>query len=168
MNRATCGLAVGLSVLILGYCGTAAAGTPLTVQIDQSQLLTLQSDPGTIVVGNPSIADVSLNGKQMYIHGHSFGETNLMIFDTSGNKMSEFELTVGNSPINQVTVYRGSATSGALRQTYSCAPTCEAAMMSGDNDLGKVIGDNRSKADFASGVKSSDLASKPSGGAPPQ
>ena len=167
MNKATYGLVVGLSVSILGYCGTAAAGTPLTVQIDQSQLLTLEADPGTIIIGNPSIADVSLNGKQMYIHGHSFGETNLMIFDASGNKMSEFELTVGNSPINQVTVYRGNGTSTAQRQTYSCAPTCEAAMMAGDNNLSQVIGDNRSKADFANGVKSSDLVPKATG-APPQ
>ena len=167
MKRAMYGLAAGLSVSILGCCGAIAAGTPLTVQIDQSQLMTLQSDPATIIIGNPSIADVSLNGKQLYIHGHSFGETNLIIFDISGNKMSEFELTVGNSPINQVTVYRGSGTSAALRQTYSCAPTCEAAMMAGDTNLANVIGDNRSKADFASGVKSSDLVPK-AGGAPPQ
>ena len=146
--------------------GAAFAGTPLTVQIDQSQLLTLASDPGTIIVGNPSIADVSLNGKQLFIHGHSFGATNLMIFDVAGNKMSEFDLTVGNSVSSQVSLYLGSAQNGQTRRTYSCAPTCEATVMIGDPSfyLDQLIGSTRSKADLANGVKSSDLAPKQGNG----
>ena len=170
MMSVTRAFTVGLSVSFLAFGGTAVAGTPLTVQIDQSQLLTLQADPGTIIVGNPSIADVSINGRQMFIHGHSFGETNLMIFDTLGSKVADFELTVGNSASNQLTLYLGSATNGTARYTYSCAPTCEAAMMVGDPStyLNKMVGDNRAKTDFASGVKSTDLLAAKSGGAPAQ
>ena len=164
------GIATGLSVWFVALGGMALAGTPLTVQIDQSQLLSLDAEPGTIIVGNPSIADVSVNGRQMFVHGHSFGETNLMIFDVNGKKMGDYELTVGNSSNNQVTVFIGSGTNGPTRYTYSCAPTCEAAMMVGDPSayLNKVVGDNRAKSDYASGVKSSDLAPKSSGGGLPQ
>ncbi len=162
-------LAVGGLTTLIGLGGTAFGATPLTVQIDQSELLTLPTDPGTIIVGNPSIADVSLNGKQLFIHGHSFGATNLMIFDVSGNKMSEFELTVGNSASTQLTLYNGSSTNGVTRRTYSCAPTCEAAIMVGDPNfyVDQLIGSTRGKADLANGVKSSDLAPKQQGGTAP-
>lgn len=153
-------LTLGISLSAVAFAGGLQAATPLTVQIDQSQLLTLDTDPGTIIVGNPSIADVSLNGRQLFIHGHSFGATNLMIFDAAGKKMSEFELTVGNSASTQLTVYNGSSANGVARRTYSCAPTCEAAIMIGDpNDfVDHLIGTTRGKADLANGVKTSDLA----------
>ena len=64
------------------------AGQPLTVQMDKSQLITVASDPGAVVIGNPSIADISVNGKQIFIHGHGFGDTNLQILDTAGNQIA--------------------------------------------------------------------------------
>ena len=162
-------LSLGISVSLVAFAGGLHAATPLTVQIDQSQLLMLDADPGTIIVGNPSIADVSLNGKQLFIHGHSFGATNLMIFDVAGHKMSEYELTVGNSASTQLTVYNGSSANGVARRSYSCAPTCEAAIMIGDpSDLvDRLIGGTRSKADLANGVKTSDLAPRTAVLAPP-
>lgn len=166
MKKVARAITAGISASILAFGGMAFAGTPLTVQIDHSQLIALQSDPGTIIVGNPSIADVSVNGKQMFVHGHAFGDTNLMIFDISGNKIADYDLSVGNSSSNQVTLFLGSATNGTVRYTYSCAPSCEAAMMVGDPSsyLNKVVGDNRAKTDYASGVKSSDLTPKLSSG----
>ncbi len=161
-------LAVGFTISMMAFAGAALAATPMTVQIDQSQLLTLASDPGTIIVGNPSIADVSLNGRQLFIHGHSFGATNLMIFDTAGTKMGEFDLTVGDSAGSQLTVYLGSSSNGQTRRTYSCAPTCEATIMVGDSNayVDQLIGITRGKADLANGVKSSDIAPKQGNGTP--
>ena len=161
--------AVGLLLSMAVFGGAASAATPLTVQIDQSQLLTLESDPGTVIIGNPSIADVSLNGKQLFIHGHSFGSTNLMVFDVAGNKISEFELTVGNSASTQLTLFNGSSANGVARSTYSCAPTCEVAIMIGDPSfyVNQLINVTRSKADLANGVKSSDLAPKQGNGGSP-
>ncbi len=137
---------------------SAQAGTPLTVEMDQSQLITVNSDAGSIVVGNPSIADASLNGHQVFIHGHSFGETNLMIFDTAGNKLVDFDVTVNHNTSNQLTVFLGSGTAGPSRYTYSCAPNCEANMMVGDNvDFTKnVIELSRGKYYFATGQKAAD------------
>ncbi|MDE2384161.1 MAG: pilus assembly protein N-terminal domain-containing protein [Alphaproteobacteria bacterium] len=136
----------------------------MTVNVDQSTPMMLTADPGSIIVGNPSIADVSLNGRQLIIHGHTYGETNLIVFDGTGNKLVDFDLTVVHNTSNQLTMFVGNATSGTHRYSYSCAPnsSCEVNMMVGDDSgwMEKVIGDNRAKNDYATGVKTSDLQSK--------
>ena len=166
-----------LAVLTLSVCPFPAfAGTPLSVIVDKTQLIQLSADAGTIVIGNPSIVDVSLNGRQAYVNGHSYGETNIMIFDNGGSKIADFDVTVGRGSANQLSMYMGNAADGVSRYTYSCDPDCEINMMVGDNNtyLGKTIAANRSKNDFAQGVKTTDLAPRSinlgasSGGTPAQ
>ncbi len=136
--------------------GAAHAGTPLVVQMDQSQLMALTADPGSIIVGNPSIADVSLNGRQLFIHGHSFGETNLMIFDAAGQKIGDYDVTVSHDTENQLSMFIGNSR-GSARYTYSCAPNCEQNMMAGDEPgfMQQAVTSNRTKYSYATGVASS-------------
>ena len=147
------------SVLLLT---PALAGTPLTVQTDQSQPILLTSDPASIIIGNPSIADVSLNGRQLILHGHAFGETNLIVMDADGKKIVDFDITVSHDSANQLSLYFATTNNPAQRHSYTCAPNCEASMMTGDPDdwMAKVIASNRAKSDFATGVKTSDLVTK--------
>jgi hypothetical protein len=135
------------------FIGFANAGEPLTVLVDRSQLMMLSADPGTIVVGNPSMADVSLNGRQLFIHGHSAGETNLLVFSQSGEKIADFDLTVMQVGENALTVFLGSATNGAARLSYVCAPICERSMIVGDSNLQGLMTDNQGKVGMAQGVK---------------
>ncbi len=160
-------LACVAAFLTLAQFTPAQAGSPLTVEMDQSQPMLLTGDVGSVIIGNPSIADASLNGRQLILHGHSFGETNLVIFDTNGKKLADFDITVAHNSPNQLSMFVGSTTYPAQRFTYSCAPNCEANMMVGDNTdwLGKVVGANRLKNDYKTGVKTSDLSPKTSGGA---
>ena len=161
---------ISLSLLLTSAClvtssfiGFANAGTPLTVLVDRSQLMMLSADPGTVVVGNPSLADVSLNGRQLFINGHSAGETNLLVFDQSGEKIGDYDITVMQVGENSLTVFKGTA-AGITRNSFACAPICEHTMMIGDADpLEKFIGDNQTKYDFSQGIKPGD---KTSAGAP--
>ncbi len=136
----------------------ASAGTSLVVQMDQSQLMQLASDPGSIIICNPSIADVSLNGRQLFIHGHSFGETNLMIFDAAGKKIGDYDVTVSHDTENQLSLFIGNATKGSNRYTYSCAPNCEQNMMVGDDPttMQQILANNRNKVSFATGTSAVD------------
>ncbi len=164
-------LACATAFLTLAQFSFAHAGTPLIVEMDQSQPMLLTGDVGSIIVGNPSIADVSLNGRQIILHGHSFGETNLVIFDTNGHKLVDFDVTVSHNTSNQLSLFVGSSASPAQRYSYSCAPSCEVNMMVGDNAdwMGKVVGSNRQKNDYKTGVKTSDLTQKSAANAvPPQ
>lgn len=152
-------LKFGTAVLVCGlFASVAQATTPLTIELDQSQVVTVNADPASIVVGNPSIADASMNGRQIFIHGHSFGQTNLMVFDNAGNKMVDYELTISHNTSNQVTMFMGNTNYATQRYSYSCAPNCEVNMLPGDNfDFTKnVILLNRAKYEFATGQKSAD------------
>lgn len=108
----------------------AAADAPavdvLTVVVDEARLIRMPDRATTLVVGNPLIADVSLQpGGLMVLTGKGFGQTNLIALDRSGNKLLEKNLLV-KAPPGMVVVYRG-----VLRETYSCAPDCEPRNMLG-------------------------------------
>ena len=152
-------LKFGSALLVYSLmAGTAHAAALLTLELDQSQVITVNADPASIVVGNPSIADASINGRQIFIHGHSFGQTNLMVFDQAGNKLIDYELTISHNTSNQVVYYGGTPEDGPLRYSYSCAPNCESNMIPGDNVnwTKNMILLNRAKYEFATGQKSAD------------
>jgi hypothetical protein len=144
----------GLSVAALtftAFMGAALAAEPLTVFVDKTQLLAISEEPGTVVIGNPAIADVSVNGKQIFVHGHAFGDTNLMILDKSGNQIANFDLTVTHNAGNSLALYKA-----GNRTSYTCAPLCEITMQPGDplDYVQKVIGINQAMTEFSTGKKS--------------
>jgi len=154
------------TLAFMAFTSQAQAGASLVVQMDQSQLMQLSADPGSIIVGNPSIADVSINGRQLFIHGHSFGETNLMVFDTAGKKIGDYDVTVSHDTENQLSMFVGNATIGATRYSYSCAPNCESNMMVGDQTqyFQSILNNNRNKVSYATSTTADGGTSAAAGG----
>jgi Flp pilus assembly secretin CpaC len=106
-----------------------AADSSINVLIDQASLVTLNRTAAEIVVGNPSIADVSVqSGKVLVLTGKSFGETNLIVLDADGKTIISRKLIVSEPRTDFVTVYRGIS-----RQTVHCAPYCTPPLAIGDN-----------------------------------
>ena len=54
-------VAVISSLMLLGSAAVAEAGERLTVYTDHSRILNVERAPGTVIVGNPSIADVTIS-----------------------------------------------------------------------------------------------------------
>ena len=105
-----------------------AASNSVQVLVDQATLVRLDRPAAEIVVGNPSIADVSVqSGKLLVVTGKSFGETNLIVMDADGKVVANRQLIVQEPRTGFVTVYRGSA-----RQTLHCAPYCTPPLVIGD------------------------------------
>ena len=75
----------------------AGAAQVLTIETDQSQMVILPALPGSVVIGNPTIADATVEGTKLFIHGRGFGTTNLLILDLSGNEMASFDV-FGSNP----------------------------------------------------------------------
>src|SRR5689334_2493493 len=72
-----------------------AAANDVIVLIDEASLMRLDRPAAEIVVGNPSIADVSVqSGKVLIITGKSFGETNLVVIDADGKMITNRRLIV--------------------------------------------------------------------------
>ena len=105
-----------------------AASKVIRVLVDQATLVRLDRPAAEIVVGNPSIADVSVqSGKVLVITGKSFGETNLIVMDADGKVVANQQLIVQEPRTGFVTMYRGGA-----RQTLHCAPYCTPPLVIGD------------------------------------
>jgi hypothetical protein len=101
---------------------------PVVVHLDQAKLLKLPERTATLVIGNPLIADASVqSGGTVVITAKSYGMTNLVALDRSGNSLSEYPIQVVGPRDAVVLVYRG-----IDRETYSCAPNCERRITLGD------------------------------------
>jgi Pilus formation protein N terminal region len=122
-------LRVTTSALALAFLYTSAslAAQELIIKTDQTQLLNVTGSPGAVVIGNPSIADATVHGNKIFIHGRAFGSTNLIILDQNGNQLVSLDITVQQGGENNLALYKAGA-----RYTYVCAPACEATLQAGD------------------------------------
>lgn len=147
-------LASAATVCVLA--GPAQSGQPITLVTDKSTMITVSAEPSTVVIGNPSIADVSLNGRQVFLHGHAFGDTSLTILDAGGNVLADFDITVGNDGPRQIAVFKGGAK--VERYSYTCAPYCEVTMQVGDPFAwtDQVVTENAMKNALATGKPTSE------------
>src|SRR5882762_7827375 len=104
----------------------ARADEAITVMLDQATISKLPERVSTIVIGNPLIADVTLQaGGLMIITGKGYGTTNLIALDRGGAVLTERSIQVVGPQEKVVVVYRG-----VNRESYSCAPQCSAASRS--------------------------------------
>lgn len=116
----------------LGISAPAAAETgsePLQVLLDQARIVRLPDRVATLVIGNPSVVDGTLQrGGLLVVTGKSYGSTNIIALDQKGDVLVEHRVVVGAPKEATVTIWRG-----ANRETWSCAPRCENSVMLGDN-----------------------------------
>lgn len=101
----------------------AGAGSGLEVVMNQARIVKLARPADTIVVGNPAIADASVqDASTIVLTGRGFGVTNLVILDADGAPIVDELVTVVRSTTSSVRIYRR-----AEVQTMSCTPYCEGA-----------------------------------------
>src|SRR6201993_991578 len=120
------------AAMLLGPALATAAPDPdrIAVNVDQAKLVKLPGGIATIVVGNPLIADVSLqNGGVVVVTGKGYGATNFIAMDRAGEILVDRLIQVEGPSEQLVTVYRG-----VERETYSCKPMCQRRMTLGDGD----------------------------------
>ena len=107
---------------------TAPVKETIAVNVDQAKLVKLTGKIATIVVGNPLIADVSLQpGGIVVVTGKGYGATNFIALDRSGEVLVDRIIQVEGPTDQLVTVYRG-----VERESYSCMPICQRRITLGD------------------------------------
>jgi hypothetical protein len=126
-NRSVCALVL---VLASGFLPLAASAADVTVILDQARLIKLPDRVATIVIGNPLIADASIQaGGMMVVTGKGYGVTNLIALDRAGAVLMDKSVEVRGPQPNVVVVYRG-----IERESYSCTPICERRITLGDSN----------------------------------
>lgn len=95
------------------------------VTMNQAKVIKLSREAGTVIVGNPEIADATVrDATTIILTGLDFGRTNMVILDTSGQPIIDEMITVARDTNKLVTVYRRSDV-----QALSCEPVCERAYL---------------------------------------
>jgi hypothetical protein len=123
-----------LSALAVAMAFAAAYGAQqahatdiIPVMLDQARVLKLPGNVATLVVGNPLIADATVQpGGILVLTGKGYGVTNLIALDVNGRVLVDHLIEVQGAP-DTVVVYRG-----IERESYSCTPFCDRRVTLGD------------------------------------
>ena len=121
-------LHASLASRVCGLPLTRIRSADIDVILDQAKLVKLPERVATIVIGNPLIADATVQaGGLMVITGKGYGRTNLIALDRTGAVLMEKTVEVQGPRAGIVVVYRG-----VERESYSCTPDCERRITLGD------------------------------------
>lgn len=122
-------LAIGLLLWPAAVFAEPSADT-VAVNVDQAKLVRLPGRVATIVIGNPLIADVTLQpGGLVVVTGKGYGATNFIAMDRSGQVLVDRIIQVEGPTDQLVTIYRG-----VDRESYSCMPICQRRVTLGDGE----------------------------------
>ena len=124
-------LLISLPLLVVPrlLAGGRAHAADLVVSYDQSQLLRLPRPVASVIIGNPSIADVSVqSGSLLVVTGKTFGVTNIIALDADRNIIQDQRVVVTRDDMRTVKL-----TKGAAQQSYSCTPLCSPTLTIGDD-----------------------------------
>ena len=100
-------LAAALGVAAALLPASLHAGEPIKVLMNQAKIVKLARPAGTIVVGNPQIADASVqDASTIVLTAKGFGVTNLVVLDEQGTPIVDEQVVVSRQTATSVRVYR--------------------------------------------------------------
>ena len=150
----------GVLAWALFAAAAPAQADTVTVNVDSAHLLKLPGSVATIVIGNPLIADATLqNGGILIITVKGYGSTNLLALDRHGRViMSKTVQVLGPDADHLVVVYKG-----INRETYSCVHECEPRITLGDEGtyFSNTIGQTGTRNGAAAGSGSNGAPAAP-------
>jgi len=148
--------AVCAGVALAAVLGAAPAGAEdLIVKYDQSQLLRLPRAASEIIIGNPAIADVSVQaGNLLVVTGKTFGITNIIALDADRNVIQDQRILVRRDEVKVVNLQRGTQ-----RQSFNCTPQCNPSITVGDEQayFDTIAKASRAKISFSAGEADSSV-----------
>ena len=117
-------LALGAIALTPAYAGH------VMVSVDQARVMRPPEGVVTLVIGNPLIADATLQSGVLVLTGKGYGTTNLVALGRDGHVLANDTIEVVAPRSRDLVVLL----KGTDRESYSCAPVCERRITLGDND----------------------------------
>jgi hypothetical protein len=107
-------------LLGLALAGAAHAGA-ITVPVDHLVKLPLAGPAGSVVVGNPAVADVMVvDSRTVFVNGKGPGSTDVTVVDPLGRTVFTGGVRVVAEAGSHVVIQRGAK----QRADLSCDPTC--------------------------------------------
>jgi Flp pilus assembly secretin CpaC len=122
--------------LLIACLAAAALSTPAlaapqtSVALDHTTRINLRSPAGSVVVGNPAVADVTVVDSQtLFLQGKGYGVTEVVVLDPLGRTIWQGEVVVTAPTQGAVSVYRG-----AQVTEMACAQSCATSVRSAPQD----------------------------------
>lgn len=110
--------------------GAAETGGAIIVKANMARILRINAPAATVIIGNPGVADVTIQDPQtLILTGKSYGQTNLIVLDSMGNPIADTLIEVIQAQADAMTVFEGT-----VRMTLACAPECQRMIMLGDDN----------------------------------
>lgn len=147
---------------LLGFTATAADAAGFQVELNHSKALHLPTPVATVMVSNPAIADVSVQGPQLlYVLARSYGRTDMIALDANGKQIAQYDIDVVAERNASVTLMRGT-----MQTTYSCTPRCEPVVNPSDSktSFDAALNQAASASAMGSGAAMAAAAAANSGG----
>ena len=127
--RKTFSLSIITSCLLIAT-SAFAGGNVYKVELNKTEIVRLPGAASSIIVGNPNIADVTVQSvNTIFVVGRGFGETNLIVLDSDGNTMMDTNIQV----VNTLSEHGVRLYNAKNRETYSCIPYCGPSPVLGDS-----------------------------------
>ncbi|MBU1385152.1 MAG: pilus assembly protein N-terminal domain-containing protein [Alphaproteobacteria bacterium] len=117
-------LVLAAAVALAGPGLAMAQSGRISVEIDQAQRVQLRGAAGSVIVGNPEIADVTVvDANTLYITGKGYGVTEVVAVDAIGRTLfqSQVVVTAGDGA-GRVRVWRGGQAT-EMACAASCSPS---------------------------------------------
>lgn len=112
------------AVVILPTAGLTQSAR-MNVEIDQAARVQLRGPAGSVIVGNPLIADVTVvDANTLYITGKGYGVTEIVAVDAIGRTVFQSEVVVSEgSGTGRVRIWRGGQAT-----EMACGSSCSASV----------------------------------------
>lgn len=105
-----------------------ATTSSIKIILNQATLIKLDDYISDAIVGNPAIADITIQNAQSFVlTGKSYGRTNLILLNKTGSIIFNKSVFVDDDQQNIVSVQRGNS-----RISLTCAPKCQPTPTIGD------------------------------------
>ena len=118
------------AVVALLIAPASAFAGEIWLTMDQVRTYGLKDPVSSIVIGNPAIADVTVqSNEQILLYGKAPGLTNIFFFNADGERLESLNIRVKSPTGNMLTLHRG-----VERATYSCTQLCEPTPIVGDSE----------------------------------
>ena len=99
------------------------------VNVNMARVLRINAPAATIIIGNPGIADVTIQDPEtLVLTGKSYGQTNMIVLDAAGEPIADTLIEVVQTHDDIVTVYFGQS-----RTSLACEPICQPTVNMGDD-----------------------------------
>jgi len=120
-------LLIAAALAVAAIATPVLAGNQTSVAIDHTTRINLRAAAGSVIVGNPAIADVTVvDERTLFLSGRGYGVTEVTVLDPLGRTIWSGEVVVTAPTQGAVSVYRGSQVT-EMACAQSCATTVRSA-----------------------------------------